>query len=354
MINWYGLKNWLLMKAISLAKNRQGLVQVLRTITVKGTTFTRPYWIRPDEVKHNDKVIGGFQNLPQGHAMKPDKVSPNAKVPQEIRDIVTAYQENYLKNYPSRELANEAFFNDLKANGITWNEHPMPLINMMRAKMAVNIEVMAGWRPPGVDKSLMDKAKQYIKQNSATPQPHTPTAPAQPQPTVAPPTVTILPPKAKIASQSSKDKAKAFYKTFSTDTDFLDALQSMGIEWKTNTHHKINMMRAKEALSLHIESGFDPTSPITPLDNTVSTDTTTSPAQVDDTQNVSPKDESLLEIPDDATPAQKEIIKHINQMTEMEDIRKCALMGMVPEDETSKNYIFGASKNLLVFLSEKI
>ena len=321
------------MKAINLAKNRQGLVQVLRTVTVKGTTFIRPYWIRPNEVKSNDKVIGGFQNLPKGHSMKPDNIAPNAKVPQEIRDIVTAYQENYLKTRPDKKSADEAFFNDLKANGISWEEHPMPLINMMRAKMAVNISVMAGWKPPGVDKSLLDKAKQYIRQDNTTPQPHTS---ASQSATIS------LPPKANTASQASKDKTKAFFKSFANDQDFFDALKQMGVSWKENSHPRINGMRAKEALALHIENGFDPVEAFSILNTippaTDDSDTTVPPVQ-DIPDDTPPKDESLLEIPDDATPAQVEIIKYVNQMTDLQEIKKCALMGIVPEDNISKEYI---------------
>lgn len=362
VIRWYGLKDWLLMKAINFNKNRQGLVQVLRTITVKGTTFTRAYWIRPDEVGDKDRVIGGFQNLPQGHPQKPAKVSPTAKVPQEIRDITTAFQENYLKNQPTREAANEAFYSALRAVAIQWDEIPSkPQVNMMRAKMAVNVAIMAGWRPPGVDQALMDKAQPYIAQNNAVPQPHMQSTPAvqqtQPvpqQPVPQPPVQQTAPtnpvqlptlPKGNyIVSKESKDKVDAFYKTFADRQDFFNTLENAGITWGKSDKPGPNLMQAKMALTRLVEAGLDlntltaqpaPTPP-PPVDTSSTAANTTQPVPDD---NVAPKDESLLEIPDDATPAEKEIAKCINKLTNLEDIKKCALMGLVPEDDTAKDYI---------------
>lgn len=52
---------------IEKSMGRSGLVQVQRTITKKGKTFTQMYWVKPDQIKEGDHVVRGDNKVPQKH-----------------------------------------------------------------------------------------------------------------------------------------------------------------------------------------------------------------------------------------------------------------------------------------------
>ena len=52
-----------LLEPLIKSKQRTGLVQVERTVTKKGTTFTQKFWTRPDRVQQGDLILQGRQNL---------------------------------------------------------------------------------------------------------------------------------------------------------------------------------------------------------------------------------------------------------------------------------------------------
>lgn len=156
MIQWYGIKEWLLMKAVNMIKNRQGLVQVERVVTKRGKTFTQHFWVLPNEVKTTDIVVAGHGNLLNGHPQKLHKHIPlNIALPQAVKDVARAY----FSQFSSRQ----SLFIELKSMGISWVEEAEERINNMRAKTALNIAIIQGWNPPGVPSKLMDSARKAIE-----------------------------------------------------------------------------------------------------------------------------------------------------------------------------------------------
>ena len=71
MIFYHQLKYQLLLKAVSLGKNRQGLVMVQRTVHKPGMSpFLQTFYVSPDQVKKTDRVLAGHHNLPDNHSQK--------------------------------------------------------------------------------------------------------------------------------------------------------------------------------------------------------------------------------------------------------------------------------------------
>lgn len=167
------------------------------------------------------------------------------KIPQAIRDAN--------KKYAAQFKSPDELLKDLKAKGITWNEHEHKGINVMRAKMALNAAIMneshgfkSPFSSPVSDESQSDKADgkstSASSDDKTTPdtQPKTPTGKA---------------------SKESKTKTHEFYLSCGDRQDFYNKLKAMGVNWTENAHDGINLMRAKMALSLKIENGFDPANP---------------------------------------------------------------------------------------------
>lgn len=71
IIESYNLKHRLL--TLIKSESHYGEVQVEHTITRNGTTYTEHYWTSPENVKHGDRIIGGFHNLPKDHLMYHDE-----------------------------------------------------------------------------------------------------------------------------------------------------------------------------------------------------------------------------------------------------------------------------------------
>ena len=356
MIRYQSLKNWLL-KAVSLSKTRQGLVLVQRVANGKTGTYLVHKWIRPDKVGANDRVLAGHHNLQQGHPQRPAQVrslSSPAPIPQSVKDATNRLFQQCNQNP-------QLFFKVLQLNlGLSWKTANSQGLNLMRAKMALNNAQANGLDLSTIPVSILGLNNPVAPQQAAPVQPPAPqpsptpppASPAQPSPATQSPTSTTLPPKAKKASQSSKDAAKAFANSFPSRQDFYDALTKMGITWANNAHAGINIMRAQEALSLHIESGFDVNAAWSAVQNgTPQQQPQPAPVQPQPApppQLVAPPvDKSLLEVPANATPAQIELIKHINNMTDYKTIRKCSVMGMVPEDDVASDYITGTLLNSL-------
>lgn len=392
MFNYHAFKSQLL-KAVSLSKiqSRKGKVLVQRAVNKPGIqTFYQHFWVNPDQVKSTDVVLAGHHNLQSTHPQRPAQVrslGSSAPVTQAVKD---ATQDLFQKCNQNPQL----FFKVLQHNlGLQWNVHPTSAgINMMRAKMALNNAQMnglnlatfpphlLGLNTPGTPQTQPAPAAIPAPQQQAAPQPQQSTQPAPaPQQPAQPNAAGInLPPKAKKASQASKDAATAFANTFANRQDFYDALTKMGITWNTNANPGINLMWAKCALSQHIESGFDPvaawntvqqqsqqqsSSPVAapasqtqqsasqqsqsapaaqPQQAAPASDSTPQPDPTpapDPTPSAPTKDESLLEVDANTTEREKALIEHINKMTDYTTIQKCAVMGLVPEDDVAAEYI---------------
>lgn len=65
-----------------------------------------------------------------------------------------------------------------------------------------------------------------------------------------------VPSKSKVSAES-KVRVKQFHASCKDNTEFLQQLKDLGVQWKESIHQGINLMRAKMALSLMIENGFE-------------------------------------------------------------------------------------------------
>lgn len=225
-----------------------------------------------------------------------DTKSDNRRISQQSKDKVA----KYFKTFSSHDK----FFEELKQMGITWNENKNPGINLMFAKMALGKAIDNGF----------DINNPKSAQTAQSAQLATIAQPAKPQKS-----------KKILLSDSSKKKTNEFYETVcNKDKDkFFTALKAMGITWNENKNPGINFMFAKMALSEKIELGFDPNNP----------------SSVKPKSSAELLDESLLEIPADATEREKVLIGYINKLTNIEDIQSCARVGIVPEDNRAKAFI---------------
>ena len=59
----------------ALGKDNPTKVLVAQTVSREGKTFIQHFWVSPDEVKHDDKVVVNYQNLPDNHPQKYQKLS---------------------------------------------------------------------------------------------------------------------------------------------------------------------------------------------------------------------------------------------------------------------------------------
>lgn len=300
MIQWETVKHELmesLEKAVSgkNVKNKKGapgLVQVQRTVTKKGTTFTQMFWVKPDEVKSTDVVLSGEENLKGKRKTVPDDKSNRTpkqentnkkqakanssgsgnssgvdnsapqkhwatmKIPQAIKDAANKHHSQF-KN-------NDEFLKDLKDKGIKWNEHTHKGINLMRAKMALNAAIMNeshGFKSPFNSSSDQSSQQQTSDQSSqkGTQQSSPASQSAKKDNQVS----QTSQPKQSSAKTTSKSKKKTndFFLTCKDREEFYSRLKALCVQWTENAHEGINFMRAKMALSLKIENGFDPNNP---------------------------------------------------------------------------------------------
>lgn len=338
MFNYHSLKQMLL-KAVSLNKNRQGLVLVQRIANGPTGTYLVHKWVRPDQVGATDHVLAGHIHLHSSHPQAPTNPKQYSNFSFPYSNAVKQQTAAFFSQMPNVQM----FYQVLHNLGITYTAHPTkPGITLMRAKGAMNAAIHNGLDLSALPPQVLGLNNPVIlPAQPVTPPPVTPAAPSQPA-TV--PTTITLPPRAKVASQASKDVATQFCNSFATRQDFYDALTKMGITWTQTSKPGPTFMWAKCFLAQHIESGFDPVAAWAAIQNgTAQQSTQPQPAaQVPPPQPASPPppvDKSLLEVPKDATPAQIELIKHINNMTDYKTIRKCAVMGMVPEDDVAADYI---------------
>lgn len=139
------------------------LVQVERQITSpQGNSFTRKYWVNPNQVRDTDTVIGGAQNLPSNKKNDKGKTSSGSKGGS-IDAVFSASGRDAKKSAIANAIAGGASRNDIisaaKKNGISWKETDNPAINWMRASMAITGTTTRGAK-------ASQKAQQPNQQNT--------------------------------------------------------------------------------------------------------------------------------------------------------------------------------------------
>lgn len=119
------------------------LVQVERQITSpQGNSFTRKYWVNPNQVRSTDTVIGGAQNLRKkpdnGGSSKGSKGGPKGG---SVDSIFSASGRDARKSAIASAISGGYSRDDImsaaKKNGVSWKEADNPAVNWMRASMAI-------------------------------------------------------------------------------------------------------------------------------------------------------------------------------------------------------------------------
>ena len=381
MIQYRNLKQWLLLKAIMLGKNRQGLVLVQRMANGKTGTYLVHKWIRPDQVDTTDKVLAGHLHLHSSHPQAPTDPKQYSHFSYRYSNAVKQQTAAFFNSLPNTQT----FYQALHNLGITYTPDPTrPGITMMRAKGALNAAIHNGLDlttfpmhllglnnpPPQVSippQTAPQTAPQTVPQTAPQTAAQTvPQAAAQTAPQTAPQAAAtssiVLPPRAKKASVASKAIATQFCDSFPNRQDFYDALTKMGITWTQTNHPGTTHMWAKCYLAQHIESGFDVNAAWAAIQSGGSTTAQSAPvaqsaqpapaaqpaqtapaAQQPTAPPVPPIDPDLIKIPNNATPEQRALGELINKMTDVDEINKCFILRAVPEDEIIKKYMFEVS-----------
>lgn len=286
----------LLMKA---RRDTSKLVKVQRSVTRNGKTFTQDYYVRPDQVKKTDKVIGNFQNL----------LPIPGSVPTPAKGMWDQKYFDSIKSDRAKAL------DYLKQCGVTWDETNNQGINWMRA--------------------LMSMKKKFNVAKPAAPQAQT-----QPSQATSPNGNTaanvILDPavvKELGDCKNGKEKVVVLKKKLGQQ-GCIDYAKSLGVTWDEHSHTAINIMR----MSMALRDYFDQT------DGTVSPVGTPgkggAPKGNDNAKkDGAPQDDSLLPITGNTSPRKVNLINLINGITDLDEIKMYTGVGMVPEDDVAKSFI---------------
>lgn len=285
------------------------LVKVQRAVTRGGKTFMQNFYVNPSQVKATDRVIGGQQNL----LPKPPAPTPSAG----STTLDVAYFDSLAQTDRSKAL------DYLKSCGITWKENAHAGINWMRAKQAMKAS-------QGISNTTNKVANNPKQNQSSNQQKDAINADLS-------------------KATSSKEKVSILKKHLGVN-GCTQLAESLGVTWKKDSHEAINWMRASMALKKYIEAGGDlklgDTSAPAPK---VSADTKKD--KVED----KPKEDDKLKIDKNATERQKNIINLINNISDPELLKSYTTVGMIAEDDTSKDFIL---KKLLpkynIFLNSQV
>ena len=355
MIMSYNLKAMLL-KAMNLRKDHSHQVLVERIETNKnGTTYRHKHWVNPDQVKSTDKVLRGHHNLPKGH---PQKLNPTTA------GRLSQHSKNVVNSWSAQFPGPHDIIPAMEKMDIPWNKQANPATNLMWAKMGLRAAIDSGFDLNGTWEKIKNTVANAV-------QPSTPQAPSTSnnQSTSTSTTSSKV-----VYTKAVKDKTKAFYNTFNSKQDFYDALNKMGITVVQYNDPGITLMRAKMAVNDMIVQGKDPFTVYQAVNSTSAQDTesnsNTPSTSIDQSTPDSPnkpsdnstelenppepvKDPNAIEAPENATPEQLEYIKHINKMTDVDDIKRCTVLGIVPEDIVIQKYLTNVSYEEMVKAYER-
>ena len=272
------------------------LVKVQRAVTRGGKTFMQNFYVNPSQVKATDRVIGGQQNL----LPKPPTPTPSSG----SATLDVAYFDSLAQTDRSKAL------DYLKSCGITWKENAYAGINWMRAKQAMKASQGISNTTNKVANSSNQNQSSGINQQQKD---------------------AINADLSKATSSKEKVSILKKHLGISGCTQLAD---SLGVTWKKDSHEAINWMRASMALKKYIEAGGDlKLGAVSAPVSKVSADT-----KKDKVDN-KPKEEDKLEISKNATERQKNIINLLNNISDPELLKSYATVGMIAEDEVSKNFI---------------
>lgn len=269
------------------ALDKSKLVQVQVQVHSKTGVFYRMQWKNPADVKSTDIIVGNQAVLDK---WKKDQQAQSAQQ-QSAASKFDKSEFDKLKSTDKKQAMEYA-----KKCGVSWTEHDNQNINWMRCTMAIsklpdNSSNTASLTLTGLDSSFDSKDK-----------------------------------KSKIAELLKNNSRQ----------QLMDYAKANGLTWKEDANNAgINWMRASMALQKFLETKS--------VQDLQSTTIQTSPNQqtknATKDQNNTTKDDSLLDIPSNATERQKAIINLANSLTDESVIKSFTSIGMIGEDEVSTDYI---------------
>lgn len=235
---------------LTKSAGKAGLVEVIRTVTRGGRSFSQTYWVKPSDVKASDTVLGK-----QGADMV---ATHKQSVGDAKKNMVTLLSTH----------GRDALMAHAKSVGASWKETDNPGINWMRASMAIQkhmAENPGQWDSSKIAGGAQQKPSQQAgtqatpnTAQSAQPTQQIKQQAASPQPTPKPEKQSAGKPKGD-AQQSQqpagdpKAKVKSLSETMGKDQLMATAKQA-GITWKENPNPGINWMRAAMAMSSALKS----------------------------------------------------------------------------------------------------
>lgn len=235
---------------LTKSAGRAGLVEVIRTVTRGGRSFSQTFWVKPSDVKASDTVMGK-----QGADMV---AAHKQSVGDAKKNMVTLLSTH----------GRDALMAHAKSVGASWKETDNPGINWMRASMAIQkhmAENPGQWDSGKIAGGTQQKPSQQAgtqatpnTAQSAQPTQQIKQQAASPQPTPKPEKQSAGKPKGD-AQQSQqpagdpKAKVKSLSETMGKDQLMATAKQA-GITWKENSNPGINWMRAAMAMSSALKS----------------------------------------------------------------------------------------------------
>lgn len=329
------IRDELLIKA---KRDTSKLVLVQRMVTRNGKTFPQNFYVLPSQVKSTDRVIGNHQNLLPKIGSVP-KPAPGVFDKAYFDTLVSDKQKamDYLKSVG-------VVWSDTRKDGTKVVEH----LSWMRALMAL---------------------KQFLKGQNTTSNPtqgNTQAVTQPQQPAQATQTGNNSSSNASTAldttklslaiaglnqaiqddlkaCKNGKEQVLAIKKHMGKD-GFMQFAKLSGADWNEHSHVGINVMRASEAVRDLFDALYGTVSPGkkgkagAPKGNqNAKKDSTQQPAP---TPPPAPKIDSKLEIPKNATQREINLINLINGIDNVDDLKAYTGIGMVPEDDVAKGFMF--------------
>lgn len=211
----------------------------------------------------------------------------------------------------------------LQSCGITWKSSSHAGINWMHAMQAFQ-SALGGQNGAQVNSQNNPNQHPQTAQNAQNSQPKGQNSP----------TVTLTPQQqAEVdAGRNGKEKVVILKKLLGR-AGCMDYARSLGVTWAEDKMDAINNMRMSVALTKHFDSK-DGT--VSPTGGKGSKDKGGAPKG---NQNAAKPDSDKLDIPANAPEYKKNIVKAINNITDVDQLQTAIDTGMVPEDSVAADFI---------------
>ena len=303
------------------------LVKVQRVISRGGKVFTQHVYISPDQVKSTDKVVGG-QQVYQNYL--------NSKnVPKPAAGVLDKAYFDAIKSDKKKAL------DYLKSCGLSWKEDNNLNITWMRAMMVYN-NVIKNQNTTSAPSQVNPQTQTKTLQPTQNTQQGTQVSMADTIKAAAMINQKTLDDLK--ACKNGREKTVVLKRNLGIDK-CLEFAKLSGVQWNESDNTAINVMRMSMALTKFYDDQDGTVSPTKSKGGKVGAPDGNQNAKKDTvdvdnpTDNQAVIDPDKVEIPDDATESQKNLINKINEITDQADLEFISKVGMVPEDDDAKNFI---------------